>query len=91
MKLYLLTSDGLGNYYMLAESPDDANKKLRASLREAEYGFHAQRNIEVLAKEVPGPQSAFITFDTNARIHNVTLSEKTAIELVNDWNEGEED
>lgn len=36
-------------------------------------------------------QYVFITFDTTASIHNVTLSEKTAIELVNDWNEGEED
>jgi hypothetical protein len=52
--LYLLTC-GLGDYYVIAKNPTDAETYLRLMLNKADYGFEHQRaikNIKVLAKEI---------------------------------------
>lgn len=54
MKLYLLTN-GLGTYYVLANSPNQAQELLEKSLDIADYGFKSKRgvtNIKLLAIEI---------------------------------------
>jgi hypothetical protein len=55
MKLFLLTTDGLGDYYIIAETPNDAEKLLKTQLNEAGYGFSSYRivrNIKILTNEI---------------------------------------
>ncbi len=55
MKLYLLTTKGLGDFYMVADSPSDAENTLREELDKANYGYEDNRdvlNIQFLAKEL---------------------------------------
>lgn len=55
MKLYLLTTKGLGDFYLIAKTPNDAEEKLKSLLDKADYGFSDKRkveNIKLLAEEV---------------------------------------
>ena len=55
MNLYLLSTKRLGDFYVLAESPNDAEFKLSESLSLADYGFDAYRkvdNIKLVAEEI---------------------------------------
>lgn len=55
MKLYLLTTSGLGDFYLVAKSPNDAESKLSTLLDKADYGFREKRkveNIRLLSEEV---------------------------------------
>ena len=55
MKLFLLTTDRLGDYYIIAETPNDAEKLLETQLNEADYGFSSNRivrNIKILTNEI---------------------------------------
>lgn len=55
MKLFLLTTDKLGDYYIIAETPNDAEKLLTTQLNEADYGFTSNRivrNIKILTNEI---------------------------------------
>ena len=55
MKLYLLTTKQVGDFYVVAENTNDAEIKLKGLLDKADYGFYESRdvkNIEVLANEV---------------------------------------
>jgi len=55
MKLYLLSTQGLGDFYLVAKSPNDAEAKLKGLLDLADYGFSDKRkvdNIKLLAEEL---------------------------------------
>ena len=46
---------GLGDYYLVAKSPNDAEMKLKTLLDAADYGFRENRkveNIRLLSEEV---------------------------------------
>lgn len=54
MNLYLLTC-GLGDFYVLAPSPNDAQAMLEARFERQDYGFSKDRqvtNIKLLAEEL---------------------------------------
>jgi hypothetical protein len=60
MKLYRLET-GIGTYWVVAEHPTDAEKKLMHVLNENNYGFHKDRTvtrIDVIAEQI---NSNFIT------------------------------
>lgn len=53
-KLYKLTNK-LGDYYIIAEHPTEAQDKLETCLKQADYSFDSHRkvyNIELIAEEV---------------------------------------
>ena len=53
--LYLLTTNGLGEFYLVAENPNDAKEKLELELNKSDYGFSGKRkveNIKILASEI---------------------------------------
>jgi hypothetical protein len=55
MKLYLLSTKGLGDFYLVSKSPNDTKYKLGEMLDKADYGFRADRkinNIKLLADEI---------------------------------------
>ena len=55
MKLFILTTDGLGSYSVIAETPNDAMKLLTDALNDADYGFTKDRHIreiEIVTEEV---------------------------------------
>lgn len=55
MKLYLLTTAGLGDFYVIADNPSEAESHVLELLNKADYGFTSQRkicNIKVVAEEV---------------------------------------
>lgn len=55
MTLFILETNKLGSYYVIAESPNDAKAKLEKELNEADYGFSDDREVKVitlLAKEL---------------------------------------
>ena len=55
MKLYILTTAGFGNFYVVAENPNSAEVKLKGLLNKADYGFYKGRtisDIEMLAEEI---------------------------------------
>jgi len=55
MKLYLLTTRGLGDFYLVSRNPNEAELKLKGLLDEADYGFSEKRkveNIKLLAEEL---------------------------------------
>lgn len=55
MKLYLLTTSGLGDFYLVGKSPNHAESKLKTLLDKADYGFRENRKIEsirLLSEEV---------------------------------------
>lgn len=55
MNLYKLTTEGLGVFYAVANSPNDAQGLLMTLLDKADYGFYSYRqviNIELLAKKL---------------------------------------
>ena len=55
MKLYLLTTNGLGDFYVIAENSNDAEVRLNGLLNKADYGFsggRTVRNINILAEEI---------------------------------------
>lgn len=53
--LYLLKTKNLGEYYVIADHPTEAQKKLEGDLKKAGYGFDKERevqSIQILAKEL---------------------------------------
>lgn len=55
MKLYLLTTHGLGDFYLVSKDPNEAEIKLTELLNKADYGFRYQRkveNIKLLAEKL---------------------------------------
>lgn len=55
MKLYLLSTVGLGDYYVVAEDPTSAESILSKLLYSQDYGYSNSRiinNIKLLAKGV---------------------------------------
>lgn len=55
MNLYLLETNKLGDYYLIAKSPNEAKEKLEVDLNKANYGFSDGREVIVitlLAKEI---------------------------------------
>ncbi len=46
MKLYILTTSGLGDFYLVAKSPNDAESKLKILLDKADYGIREKRKVE---------------------------------------------
>jgi transcription elongation factor GreA-like protein len=54
-KLYLLSTQGLGDFYLVANSPNDAEDKLKLLLNKSDYGISEKRkviNIKLLAEEL---------------------------------------
>ncbi len=54
MKLYLLSTKGVGNFYLIAKNPNDAEMKLKHLLNSSDYGFEPSRkvcNIQLIAEE----------------------------------------
>lgn len=54
-KLYLLSTRGLGDFYLVAETPNDAEDKLKLLLNKSDYGYSSSRpvvNIKLLADEL---------------------------------------
>lgn len=55
MNLYLLTTRGLGEFYMVANDPTEAEGRLQELLARADYGIRDKRqviNIQWLATEI---------------------------------------
>lgn len=55
MKLFKVYTDHLGEYYVIADSFNEAESKLKFKLDEADYGFTSYRivtEIEVITEEV---------------------------------------
>lgn len=55
MNLYLLSTQGLGDFYVVSESPNDAIAHLNKLLDIADYGFTDRRkviNTKLLSEEV---------------------------------------
>lgn len=80
MKLFLLTTDGLGDYYIIAETPNDAEKLLETQLNEADYGFSSNRivrNIKILTNEIKIGFNDKLNFNDDNRM----LIFKGALEL----------
>lgn len=46
MNLYKLSTKGLGEYFVIDESPNDAQEALTKLLNKAEYGFSFDRKVE---------------------------------------------
>ena len=71
MKLFLLTTEGLGDYYIIAETPNDAEKLLGTQLNEADYGFSSNRivrNIKILTSEIKKGFNDKLNFNDNNRM-----------------------
>ncbi len=54
MNLYLLTTNGLGDYHVIANNPTEAQEFLKQTLDKQNYGFSYQRrvtNIQWIAEE----------------------------------------
>ena len=71
MKLFLLTTEGLGDYYIIAETPNDAEKLLGTQLNEADYGFSSNRivrNIKILTSEIKIGFNDKLNFNDNNRM-----------------------
>lgn len=71
MKLFLLTTDGLGDYYIIAETPNDAEKLLETQLNEADYGFSRDRvirNIKILTNEIKIAFNGKLDFNDDNRM-----------------------
>jgi hypothetical protein len=71
MKLFLLTTEGLGDYYIIAETPNDAEKLLDTQLNEADYGFSSNRivrNIKILTSEIKIGFNDKLNFNDNNRM-----------------------
>jgi len=78
MKLYLLTTRGLGDFYIVATSPSMAENLLMSTLQELNYGVVRNRfvtNIKVITHEL----SANSNRDMD--INNSTL----IIQRMTDW------
>jgi hypothetical protein len=55
MKLYLLSTESLGDFYVLGSNPYIAESNLKSQLDKSDYGFNSGRkviNIKLLAEEV---------------------------------------
>ena len=53
--LYLLKTKNLGEYYVIADHPTEAQKKLEGDLNKASYGYANDRevqSIQLIAKEL---------------------------------------
>lgn len=48
MNLYLLKTKGLGEFYLIAKTPNDAQNKLESDLEKSDYGFYKDREVEVI-------------------------------------------
>ena len=71
MQLFLLTTEGLGDYYIIAETPNDAEKLLDTQLNEADYGFSSNRivrNIKILTSEIKIGFNDKLNFNDNNRM-----------------------
>lgn len=71
MNLYLLETNKLGDYYLIAKSPNDAKEKLEGDLNKADYGFSDDREVKVitlLAKELGEFPEGKPNFSSNNRL-----------------------
>jgi hypothetical protein len=78
-KLYLLTTIGMGQYYVIAENPSEAECALISTFEKQDYGFYEKRkvkNIEIVAE-------SFVPDYRNKEIPNLSGNEKLLI--VDDW------
>lgn len=48
MNLYLLETQKLGDFYLIAKTPNDAKDKLEGDLDKADYGFSDDRKVKVI-------------------------------------------
>ena len=65
MNLYRL-HNGIGEYYVIAESPNEAIDKLETRLDKAKYGFSSDREVkttELITKEVKGIDAPYFSKD----------------------------
>lgn len=56
MKLYLLETQGLNSFYVVAKDPTEAENRLKKLLEEGDFGFTSRRlvtSINLLSEEVP--------------------------------------
>lgn len=63
MTLYKMTN-GLGDYWVVAEDPTEGKTKLEAILDEARYGFSKDRevkNIAIIAEKIENSQPLSLT------------------------------
>jgi len=54
-RLYKLSTNGLGDFYVVAPHPTEAEEKLTQLLESTDYGFSKDRvivNIELITKEI---------------------------------------
>ena len=54
-KLYLLTTQGVGDFYLVANTPNDAEDNLKKLLNKADYAITEKRkviNIKLLSEEL---------------------------------------
>jgi hypothetical protein len=81
--LYLLTTAGLGDYYVLATNPSEAEESLVKILNEQDYGFRDERrvvNIAILT-------SSFYPNYANKSKPNLT-DKSSRLLIVGDWGSG---
>lgn len=75
MNLYLLTN-GLGDWYVIADDPTSAQKDLESRLELEDYGFYQKRpvtNIQLLAQELTSGLNQKWFFSSS---HNLLLPEE---------------
>lgn len=71
MNLYLLSTDGLGDFHVLGESPDVAQNKLLNMLNLADYGVPKNRRvltIHLVAEQVTELPKGKPDFSTGNRL-----------------------
>ena len=71
MTLYLITTEGLGDYYAIANTFDEAANMLTSKLKEAEYGFSKKRvvkGISIVTNKVTSDGRSKPHFTDNNRL-----------------------
>ena len=71
MKLYLLTTIGLGDFYVISNTSSQAEDILINALNKADYGFRYERiikNIKIITGEVTNFPQDIPNFSTENRL-----------------------
>jgi hypothetical protein len=71
MTLYLLTTKGLGDFYIIAKDSLHATNVLGLNLDKADYGFSSQReveNIKIIAKEITTFSEGKLNFSSGNKL-----------------------
>lgn len=68
MKLYLLSTVGLGDYYVVAEDPTSAESSLSKLLYSQDYGYSDSRIVNTIKLLAKGVDRNFVNLGTQRLI-----------------------